>query len=185
MTTINIPSGTTLTASFALNQGDNITVNGPGTFDPTSFGTFDLSRLEGSTATINAKVGGHGVFDVSNITFGGAVGSGQTVDWELGGTITIDDPAAFKATIAYPNYTVPFEGPFAEDLALVGLTQAAGWSFKNDLLSITNASGKVIDKLHIDGGPQGVAKAPNGSVYLWDGYGEYRLPSGSVALPEH
>ena len=190
MTTINIPGGTTLTASFALDAGDKITVNGPGTFDPISFGTFDPSTLVSSTATINANVGGRGVFDVSNITFGGAVGHGQTVDLELNGTITIDKPTAFKGTIGWFSYNTPHEGPFGEYVDLVGLAHAAGWSLKNDLLSITNTSGKVIDTLHIDAtyapvAALGVSKAPNGNVYFWEGYGQYRLPSGSVALPHH
>ena len=185
MTTTSIPAGQTLRGVFETTATDDVTINGPGHYAPTVF-------VDNGNATINADVVGSGTFVTalgSNLTFGGSVGAGQSAALALGATITIDHPRTFHGSIGFASATQPLSGPFGEFVDLVGLGNAAGYSLKNDLLTITAANGRPIDHLHLQGGfaPQQVIEDA-GSVYLTLGYGDYRIPGGlgaGTVLPQH
>ena len=185
MTTTAIPAGETLRGVFETTSTDDVAIDGPGRFAPSAF-------VDNGNATINAAVVGSGSFVTalgSNLTFGGFVGGGQSADLALGATITIDHPKEFHGSVGYASYTQALSGPFGDFVDLVGLGNAAGYSIKNDLLTITAANGQPIDHLHLQPGfaPQQVIEDA-GSVYLTLGYGAYRIPGGlgaGVELPKH
>jgi hypothetical protein len=86
------------------------------------------------------------------IQFGGFVSGGETVS--ISGS---PNPAASNTTNAISSVVIeqPREFFATVDLHdfsladLVGLAQSDSWSYKNDLLSIKAANGKVIDRLHV------------------------------------
>ncbi len=185
MTTTAIPQGQVLHGVFETPTFQDATIDGPGKFAPSVF-------VDNSNATINAAVVGAGSFVTatgSNLTFGGSVGPGQAAFLALGATITIDQPKEFHGSIGFASSTQPMEGPFGEFVDLVGLANAAGYSIRNDVLTITGANGHAIDRVHLQSGfaPQQVIE-DSGSVYLTLGYGEDRIPGGLAAgtiLPQH
>jgi len=185
MSTTDIPQGQTLKGAFATQSTDDAIINGPGKFAPSVF-------VDNGNATINADVVGVGSIVTAlgaNLTFGGSVGAKQMVDLAPQATITINNPAEFKGELGFISPTQPLEGPFGEYVDLVGLANAAGYSIKHDLLTITAANGRAIDTVHLQPGftPQQVI-ADGGSVYLTLGYGNDRIPGGSAAgtiLPQH
>ena len=185
MTTTTIPQGQTLHGVFETPTYQDATIDGPGKFAPSVF-------VDNSNATINADVVGAGSFVTatgSNLTFGGSVGPCQAAFLALGATITIDQPKEFHGSIGSASSTQLMEGPFGEFVDLVGLGNAAGYSIRHDVLSITASDGHTIDRVHLQGGfaPQQVIE-DSGSVYLTLGYGDYRIPGGVGAgtiLPQH
>jgi hypothetical protein len=126
--------------------------------DGSRFHVSDQEILRGANMAVYTDVVGHGTFVVeagffrglqppSSLQFGGSVPNGVSV--ELTGNpapgggisqLTIDHPQDFKGSVMMHDHS---------RIDLAGLAQAASWSFKNDMLSIADAKGHVIDKLHI------------------------------------
>jgi hypothetical protein len=178
------------------------------------FGTFDLKTFVGATITggagaqyhctatdiirganmvVDADVVGSGTFIVgagpsrgfpraSTLEFGGSVAAGEHVDvsgtqFGLVSTLKIDHPTEFHATVALHNTSL---------IDLVGLAQANSWSYANEVLSINDAGGKVIDTLKVaDGAASGgsglsVSMSAAGDVLVSPGtdlHGALALPS--------
>lgn len=187
--TIDIPHGVLRGGNYSL-TGD-VTVNGPGLFDPHSF-------ADVGNATINAAVlGGHfttgtiaGPFvDSGNLTFNNFVAPGVGVDLVPEALVTIDHPREFHGTIGFvspPEYSAPA----GEYVDLVGLAKADEYSLKNDLVTIRAANGRPLDMLHLsdnvaaslaEPGSTTMLIADGGNVYLTLGYGFDRIPGGEVA----
>jgi len=120
--------------------------------------------LNGGRAIIDVDVLGHGAFDLSFGTGHDAAVEGATL--EFGGRVSRSQSVSVAGGSASPNGTLPpvtssvkidrptefFGTVDLHDLSvadLVGLSQADSWSYKNDLLSIRNTCGKVIDRLHV------------------------------------
>jgi len=93
-------------------------------------------------------------------------------------SLKIDHPEDFHGTIDLHNVSLA---------DLVGLAEADSWSFRNDMLSIKNACGTVIDKLHVvsdassTNGIHGlsVSMSPAGDVLIRPGADFH----GTLALP--
>lgn len=116
------------------------------------------STLTGADVIMDVPVVGSGTFNVgpiggisnvhgSSLEFGGFVSSGQTVQVSGGSkanvaesTVQMDQPREFHGTVDLFRLGVA---------DLVGLSQADHWSYKNDMLSIYNGCGSVVDKLHV------------------------------------
>jgi hypothetical protein len=158
--------------------------------------------VNGGKVVIDADVLGHGTFNLAfgtghdaqvlgaSLEFGGSVSRGQTVSVSGGSaspngeippvssSVKIDQPTEFLGTVDLHDFSLA---------DLVGLSQAAGWSYKDDMLSIKNACGKVIDRLQVvsdassTGGVHGlsVSKTAAGDVLVSPGADFH----GSLALP--
>jgi hypothetical protein len=156
------------------------------------FGTFDLgtstyatvvggeywdsgtTALKGGNLVLDTSVVGSGTFDLttgtsrygpipSTLEFGGYVSRGQTVNVTGASlpvnrlsSVQIDQPTQFHGTVDLHDFS------FAQ---LDGLAQADSWTYTNDLLSIDNSHGRVIDTLHIvsaaSGSPHGLSVSMN------------------------
>jgi hypothetical protein len=148
--------------------------------------------LQGTHDVIDLDVVGKGTFVVETwgtpasrspgfLEFRHSVSAGQTVDVSgsstspmFGGqstvsTVKIDHPAAFHGTV---------DLNFLSLADLVGLAQADLWSYKDDMLSISNRCGRVIDTLRVinddvtaPGGAQGlsVSLSATGDVMVTPG----------------
>jgi hypothetical protein len=117
--------------------------------------------VSGGSADIDVDVVGKGTFNVTagfmrvlqlpgRIEFGGFVSGGETVSVSGSVNTTPPGPAISSVVIEQPREffaTVDLHDFSLADL--VGLAQADSWSYKNDLLSIKTANGKVIDRLHV------------------------------------
>jgi hypothetical protein len=177
------------------------------------FGTFDLKTFVGATITgaagsrvhctatdiirganmvVDADVVGSGTFIVgagparglpraSTLEFGGSVAHGAHVDvsgtqFGLASTLKIDHPTEFHATVALHDTSL---------VDLIGLAQANSWSYGNEILSIKDTGGKVIDTLKVadaasnGGSGLSVSKTAAGDVLVSSGTDFY----GSLALP--
>jgi hypothetical protein len=152
--------------------------------------------VSGGSADIDVDVVGKGTFNVTSgfmrvqpvpgrIQFGGFVSGGETVS--VSGfvstppgpsSVVIEQPREFFATVDLHDFSLA---------DLVGLARADSWSYKNDLLSIKAANGKVIDRLHVvsDASSTGsvhglsVSKTAAGDVLVSPGTDFH----GSLALP--
>jgi len=159
----------------------NIIVNGPGIFSPHS-----LILDNGSGATINADVRGAGTIELSgtptsssDIFFVGAVGKGQAVDVSSYSYVTIDKPTEFKASINLAANAT------SDAIELYGLGTADSYTLRKDLLSFSDASGKVIDTIHINAAANAIqAEVSVYGVYLFIGETAPTL-SGWNILPYH
>jgi hypothetical protein len=114
--------------------------------------------LGASNLTVDTDVVGHGKFIVgtgqfpplgSTLEFGGSVAKGISVDLSSAGVVNspsrllLDHPEEFRGSVTLHTASTLVD--------LIGEAQkAASWSFKNDLLSICDSKGHVIDKLHIE-----------------------------------
>jgi hypothetical protein len=121
--------------------------------------------LRGTHAVIGTDVTGSGTFQVSAVQvsrtgaipgfleFGEFVSKGQTVDLtglrvvdEFGNvfpttsTIQLDEPKEFRGTVDLHDLSIA---------DLVGLAKADSWSYENEMLSIFNGCGRLIDKLNV------------------------------------
>jgi hypothetical protein len=191
--TINLAAHADLFGSFDATRYSELQISEAGNAKYHNDGTDTFS---GATVVINARVVGSGMFFVSygpdgstgSLEFGGSVSSQQTVDL-LGGAINpfypartsslkVDAPSLFHATIDLHDYSLA---------DFVGLAQADSWSYKNDLLTLKNAYGQVVDRFHIisDASSTGdvhglsVSKSAAGDVLVSPGTGF----SGSLVVP--
>jgi hypothetical protein len=120
------------------------------------------NAVSGGSLGIDADVLGNGTFNLTpvRVSFGSVVGAhmafrgfvsgGETVsvtgsNLVIGpfpgiSSVEIDQPKDFHGTVDLHDMSLA---------GLVGLAQADSWSYKNDLLSIKAANGKVIDRLHV------------------------------------
>jgi hypothetical protein len=114
----------------------------------------------GGSASFGVDVVGSGEFSVGTTGFSSTVipghlefahfvsrgesvslrGAQGTLPFPAVSTVTIDDPKAFHATLHLSDFSLA---------DLVGLAQADSWCYAHDLLSIRNAGGQVIDRVHI------------------------------------
>lgn len=177
MTTITAPKRQVLKGTF-VNTG-TLVIDGPGKFDPGSY-------TDDDTSVVNADVIGAGTFLSNSLTFGGSVGPHVMVD--LGpqaGRLMIDHPKEFKGTVGLGSLPPLYNGPTGDEIDLVGLANADGYSFKNDILRITD-HGRIIDRLHLANSaatqPFVVAEV-QGSTYVL--YGEFAgLAASGTILPK-
>jgi hypothetical protein len=152
--TVSMAANTDLFGAFNATRYSQLSIADAGNGRYHNNGTDTFS---GATVTIGTDVVGSGMFFVSygpdastgSLEFGGSVSRGQTVDLTGGAnfgypvrtsTLTVDDPSRFHATVDLHDASLA---------DLVGLAQADSWSYKNDLLTLRNASGQVIDRFHI------------------------------------
>jgi hypothetical protein len=155
--TVNLADHATLDGTFHM-QLASLTISGG---DYAKFINDGATVLKGVGAVIGVDVGGTGEFGVGSalphpspqfiasgyLEFAGRVSNGQTITVS-GASISvvptarlvIDRPDEFHGTVDLHNSSLT---------DLVGLAQADHWSYANDLLSIRNAGGKVIETLHV------------------------------------
>jgi hypothetical protein len=152
---VNLAADSVWTGSIT-NEGGSATVEGPG-----SFANVASSNVSSSRTTIDAPVIGTGTFTtIGPLEFGAAVGAGQTVIDQNSpitgnGTVKIDDPADFHATVM-----LGFAG-----LALEGI-QADSYTYANNVLSLWSGAA-VVDTLNLtltgqDNGLAGMEERPGG-----------------------
>jgi hypothetical protein len=155
--TVNLAPHAILFGSFSFDTQSYVVMSGDESTRFHNTGT----GLQGTTAIIDTDVVGSGTFDLrtgsrgmdaipASLEFGGSVSRGQTVTITgsevFGGnpaapsSVKIDRPDEFHGTVDLHNLSLA---------DLVGLAQADSWSYKNDLLTLKNACGQVIDKFHI------------------------------------
>jgi hypothetical protein len=119
--------------------------------------------VRGAGMTVDTDVVGNGTFIVEpeisrygwfggSVEFGGSVSPGIRVELtgrddyinlRNGPGLKIDHPDEFKGAVTLHG------GTHGGTVDLADMAKAASWSFKNDLLSIADAGGHTIDKLHI------------------------------------
>jgi hypothetical protein len=155
--TVNLADHATVDGTFHM-QLTGLTISGG---DHAKFINDGATVLKGAGAVIGVDVGGTGTFDVGSalphpspqfiasgsLEFAGRVSSGQIITVS-GASISvvptarllIDRPDEFHGKINLQN---------SSRTDLVGLARADHWSYANDLLSISNAGGKVIDTLRV------------------------------------
>jgi probable HAF family extracellular repeat protein len=159
--TVNLIHHARLLANFEMTYG-SLTISGNHHTEYVNKGT---NILLGNNATINTDVDGSGSFQVSSaqvsagsaadgrLEFNGSVSKDQTVqllghNFSHDGAIVaggaarlqVDRPIAFHGTVDLQDLSL---------VDLVGLAKADSWSYKNDMLSIFNSHGKVVDRLHV------------------------------------
>jgi hypothetical protein len=158
--TVNLTDHAKLSGSFQMGFLSVLTIAGG---NDTRYVNDGTDTLSGGDITINTDVVGRGTFQVNEggvtptssqggrLEFSGFVSKGQTIDVSGGiagtspptprtSTVQIDDPKQFHGMIDL----------HAVSLAdLVGLANADSWSYRHDILSISNAYGQVIDKLRV------------------------------------
>jgi hypothetical protein len=174
--TLNIAQGSDLKLTGTL-AGYGLNVNGPGTL--TNDGTID-----GSWININTNVLGTGTFEFvhwgdgpgSNV-IAGSSGSGLT--YNVGGTMTIDDPNGFLSQV---NLIQDWPG---EQLNLVGLS-ATSYDLQNDMLTLYQGNSKVYSmKLSADSGvvvqDYAASGSAKGGVSVLFGYSQQQI----TGLPQH
>jgi len=162
--TVNLADHAKLDGSWELNNfvTGGVTVNG-GKGSEFIVNATDIIR--GVAMKIDADVGGHGTFILAHgqyrygmqppgtLEFGGKVANGVHVD--IAGNdpnsmpataigLTIDHPNDFKGSITLHG------GVAGREVDLKDMAKAASWSFRDDVLTIADAKGHAIDKLHID-----------------------------------
>ena len=120
-----------------------------------------------------------------NLTIVTPVNPHTTVDLQLNSTLTVDHPMSFHATVDLTN--IPPNVPHAEFVDLVGLATADSYALKNDLVSIKDVNGVIIDQLQVSNSIAQSLALPGsttqlildqGSVYLTIGFGNERIPGG-------
>jgi hypothetical protein len=142
--TVNLASHAHLFGNFRMNGG-SLTIAGA---EHSRFVNNGADFIVGGRAVIDADVVGSGAFTVTSVgtplhhflgflEFGGLVTSGQSVSLDGSSSVRIDQPREFHGTV---------QGFGLIDL--VGLAHADSWCYKNDMLSIFNAQGRVVDRLH-------------------------------------
>ena len=157
----------------APQPGDSLFVPGGSTLDVAGTGVFD-DGIAHFGPSPSAAAGGF-------LEFGGRVSGEQTINVEgsggapIGSRLVVDQPHEFHASVHLF---------FASSVDLVDLAEADHWSYANDVLSISNVGGKVIDQLHVVnevGTPHGlsVSKTSAGDVLVGLGVDF----SGSLAAP--
>lgn len=189
--TVNLADDATLDGTFQM-QLTSLTISGG---DHAKFINDDNTVLAGVHAVIGVDVAGTGVFDdgIAHfgpspsaaaggfLEFGGRVSGEQTINVEgsggapIGSRLVVDQPHEFHASVHLF---------FASSVDLVDFAEADHWSYANDVLSISNVGGKVIDQLHVVnevGTPHGlsVSKTSAGDVLVGLGVDF----SGSLAAP--
>jgi hypothetical protein len=158
--TITLHDHARLSGTFDMTFLSSLTISGG---SHTRFLNSGVDIVHGGKVVINTDVAGSGTFRVSaggvspttsgggTLEFGGSVSRGQTVDLSgsLAGTspptprissVTVDHPSAFRGTIDLHDFSLT---------DLVGLAHADSWTYKDDMLTILNAKGNVIDRLHV------------------------------------
>jgi hypothetical protein len=180
--TVNLEANADLFGNFNSTRYSSLKISGA---ENATFHNNGSDNLDGTTATIDAKVAGTGTFNISfgpdastgSVEFGGFVSRNQTVELTGGANppypirtskLTVDDPGQFHATVILHDYSLA---------DLVNLADADSWSYRNDMLSIRNSSGQVIDRVHIvsdspsTGGVNGlsVSKTAAGDVLVSPG----------------
>jgi hypothetical protein len=155
--TVNLADHATVDGTFHM-QLTGLTIFGG---DHAKFINDGATVLKGAGAVIGVDVGGTGTFDVGfalpnpspqyissgYLEFAGRVSNGQTITVS-GASISlvptarlvIDRPDEFHGKVDLHNSSLT---------DLVGLAQADHWSYASDLLSIRNACGNVIERLHV------------------------------------
>jgi len=160
---VTLTKDANLRGSFDLEATSSLTMSGA---DGAKHVNSVTDTLKAAMAVIDTNVVGSGTFVLtegfiraghgpSRIEFGGFVSGGQTIDISGGistdiSRVTIDNPKQFHAKIDL------------QDLSLadfVGLAQADSWSYRNDLLTIKNAGGQVVDKFHVSAMPPAACMA--------------------------
>ena len=196
-TTINLTGTDMLTLNWDGTEGypgASLTVNGgPGAKlvnDQTSsfYGTYAVINTD--VLGVGSYTDGYARYTPGFLEFGGSVSSGQTVTVE----------GAYYPGLGYPNCTLQIDHPrefhgsvilqSSGEIDLVGLANADGYSYANDMLSIYTHH-RVIDTLLLtnDASPAGqsnellVGKVGN-SVWVEAG-GLASSPSDSTALLHH
>jgi hypothetical protein len=159
--TENLGAHSNLAGSFNATFS-SLTISGA---EHTRYHNNGTDTLTAGRVAIDVDVVGSGTFvlgpgstrvtDVgSKLEFGGLVAGGQTVQVSGGpsfggpsfagdagiSTLQIDEPRQFHGTVDLHDFGLT---------DLVGLAQADSWSYTNDMLSIFNGCGKVLDTLHI------------------------------------
>ena len=124
-----------------------ITDNGTLVVNGTATSTFANSATTvadpGARATINAEVVGVGTFAIdagASLSFTSGVSSGQTINND-GGTLSIEDPRSFHATVTLSPNSQDVGGNF---VALAGL-RADHVSYRGGLLSLFSGGNDVYD----------------------------------------
>jgi len=171
--TVNVHGTGTLHLGTGPSAADGaaVSVNVPG--NAKLFGTFDLiyssltmsggnhsvwennetTALAASQAIIAVDVQGSGTINVfsatlgSHMEFAGYVSPGQMVNLRgnsdrPGSSLTIDDPQDFHGAIAFRGAP----SALASTADLVGLATADSWSYSNDLLSLFDSCGHLVDR---------------------------------------
>jgi hypothetical protein len=186
--TVDLADRATLDGTFYLKL-THLDISGG---DKAKFINNDDTVLSGTRAVVRVDVAGTGTFRVeatssapspsfqvgSYLEFAGRVSGGQTIDVSGGSNVSsqlvIDQPNEFHATV---------DLHVASIADLVGLAEADHWSYANDVLSISNVCGKVIDRLHVvsEVGTHGLllSKTSAGDVLVTPGTDF----SGSLASP--
>ncbi len=141
-----------LFGSWVTDVFDNVTISGD---QHSKFHNDGVSATSGGQLILNTDVVGSGTFDVYGVTFrhdgflefGDFVSHGQTVQLygaSLGtpyqAVMQVDHPDEFHGTVDLHDFSLA---------DFVGLAQADGWSYKNDLLTLKNTCGDVIDRFHV------------------------------------
>lgn len=191
--TVDLAGHARMTGSFYVNTAARLTISGAK--DATYIHNAS-DTLTGASAIVDTELVGSGAFILSEgfdragfapskLEFGGFVSAGQTIDITGGLTenipqvsqLTVDAPQQFHATTDLHDFSL---------VDLEELAQADSWSYKNDLLSIQGARGRVLDQFHVisdaasTGGVHGltVSKTAAGDVLVSPGTDF----SGSIAL---
>jgi hypothetical protein len=190
--TVNVTHGN-LFGTWDEAQASSVTINGNDRSRYHNDGTDTL----GGSMRLNIDVVGSGAFIAqgsifnrgSFLEFGGSVSGGQTVDLTGGvGDFSTSPLLLTRLQVDHPDEfhgTVDLHDRSLADL--VGLAQADSWSYKNDLLTLRNVFGQVVDKVHIvsdalsTGDVHGlsVSKSSAGDVLVSPGT-DFK---GSLALP--
>jgi hypothetical protein len=159
--TINLADHAKLSGSFGLSFGSTMTILGG---EHAKYVNNGADTLFGAHVQVNADVVGSGTFSLSptlfasphslvgsSLEFGRFVSRGQIVN-VAGGTapavpfvsaissLRIDHPSEFHGTIDLHDLSLA---------DLVGLAKADSWGYKNDMLSIFNGCGRLVDKIPV------------------------------------
>lgn len=124
---------TARTATGAISNDTSIAGNSSSS-DSTIDAQMNLTAA-GGISNVTANLSGSGNY----LEFGGFVSGDETVDI-FGSSVVIDEPKEFHGTVDLHDSSLA---------DLVGLAQADSWSYANDLLTMTNHGGHVVDTLHV------------------------------------
>jgi hypothetical protein len=151
---VNLADHANLFGSFDL--GTYVRANITGGEDA-KYHCTETDILRGASMIVDADVVGSGKFILeqgqyrygphqASLEFAGSVSRGQTIEvtgtqYGLVSQLKIDCPADFHGTVDLHD---------ASQIDLVGLAQSDSWTYKNDMLSIKAACGKVLDTLRVE-----------------------------------
>ncbi len=172
-----------LRGSSSITGSSALTVNGGYGSHFLNDGDISLGGLSGANVTINPDVTGQGSFTTEagrvgnptgTLTFGGAVGSGETVNLLNPGNLEIERPSEFLGSVAGLQ---PAGGDFST-VKLDGIQDVVSGTLTDTSLDLFGAGGTSLAHLNLSGTPSssltvvqqtgGVTIAPAPSYYFPD-----------------